>query len=184
MAIKNDLTGHQIGQYRVVSRLGDGTSATVYLAQQITAFDRNVAIKVMRPELLGEPSFAERLETEARTIAALHHPNILRLIEYLADDRYLCLVMDYAPGGSLADLMGRGLLPLAEVERLTAQIGEALDYAHSQGVIHRDLKPQNVLLDASGNALLCDFGIAKLLGENISRTRTGAIIGTPGLYVA
>ncbi|MCK6576781.1 MAG: bifunctional serine/threonine-protein kinase/formylglycine-generating enzyme family protein [Anaerolineae bacterium] len=179
MTIKNDLTGQQIGQYRVVSLLGDGTSATVYRAQQITAFDRDVAIKVMRPELMGEPTFAERLETEARTIAALHHPNILRLIEYLSDDRLLCLVMDYAPGGNLADLMKRGLMPVADVERLIAQIAAALDYAHSQGVIHRDLKPQNVLLDTTGNALLGDFGIAKLISENTRMTRTGAIVGTP-----
>jgi len=182
MSTKKDLIGQQIGQYRIVAPLGNGTSAMVYRAQQIRAFDRDVALKIMRPELLGEPTFAERLMTEARTIATLRHPNILRLIEYFTDDsdgEKLCLVMDYMPGGSLGTLMAEGLMTIARVETLCAQIAAALSYAHRQGVIHRDLKPQNVLLDESGNAMLSDFGIAKLLSENISMTRTGAIIGTP-----
>ncbi|MDZ4768191.1 MAG: bifunctional serine/threonine-protein kinase/formylglycine-generating enzyme family protein [Chloroflexota bacterium] len=182
MSTKKDLIGQQIGQYRIIAPLGNGTSAMVYRAQQIRAFDRDVALKIMRPELLGEPTFAERLMTEARTIATLRHPNILRLIEYFTDDsdgEKLCLVMDYMPGGSLGTLMAEGLMMIARVETLCAQIAAALSYAHRQGVIHRDLKPQNVLLDESGNAMLSDFGIAKLLSENISMTRTGAIIGTP-----
>jgi serine/threonine-protein kinase len=177
--MKNDLTGTQIGQYRLIERIGDGTSATVYRAQQISAFGRDVALKVMRPELVGAGDFAERLENEARTIAKLRHPNILRLIEYLAVDDKVCLVMDYLVGGSLTDVIARGHLPLDTINRVCGQMASALDYAHNRNIIHRDLKPHNVLLDESQNAFLSDFGLSKLLSENISLTSSGVIIGTP-----
>jgi len=176
---KNDLTGQKIGQYLLIERIGEGNSAVVYRAQQTNAFNRDVAVKVMRPELFGNDDFAQRLEIEARTVAKLSHSNILRLIEYIAEDDTVSLVMDYLSGGSLTQQLKQGLLPLDRFDQIAGQIAAALDYAHERSIIHRDLKPQNVLLDESGNAYLCDFGIARLLNENISMTRTGVIIGTP-----
>ncbi|MBE2270200.1 MAG: SUMF1/EgtB/PvdO family nonheme iron enzyme [Anaerolinea sp.] len=175
----DDLIGREIGQYRVTALLGSGTSATVYLAKQMSAFERPVAIKVMRSELLGSEGFAQRLELEARTIANLRHTHILRLIEFKAENNLVSLVMDYLPGGNLADLIGSETLPIDKIDRITAQIASALDYAHNQNIIHRDLKPQNVLLDEAGNAVLSDFGIAKIVSATTTLTQTGAIIGTP-----
>lgn len=175
----NDLIGREIGQYKITALLGFGTSASVYLAQQTTAFDRSVAIKVLRTELINQNDFAQRLELEARTIASLRHTHILRLIEYITVGNLVCLVTDYLPGGSLESLIAKEPLPVEKVDHIAAQIASALDYAHNQGIIHRDLKPQNVLLDEAGNAVLSDFGIAKLLSGGTNLTQTGAIIGTP-----
>ena len=175
----NDLIGREIGQYKITSLLGNGTSAAVYLAQQMTAFERPVAIKVMRFELIGQSDFAQRLELEARTIATLKHTHILRLIEYVTEGNLVCLVMDYLPGGNLDALIATETLSVEKVDRITSQIASALDYAHDKNIIHRDLKPQNVLLDESGNAVLSDFGIAKLMLGQTHLTQTGAIIGTP-----
>ena len=175
----NDLIGREIGQYKITSLLGYGTSAAVYLAQQLNAFERPVAIKVIRTELIGQGDFARRLELEARTIATLRHTHILRLIEYINEGNLVCLVMDYLPGGNLENLIALGTLTVEKIDRLTAQIADALDYAHQQNIIHRDLKPQNVLLDEAGNAVLSDFGIAKLLSGTTNLTQTGAIVGTP-----
>ncbi|MBK8028380.1 MAG: SUMF1/EgtB/PvdO family nonheme iron enzyme [Chloroflexi bacterium] len=175
----NDLIGREIGQYKITSLLGWGTSAAVYLAQQLNAFERPVAIKVIRAELIGQGDFARRLEQEARTIATLRHTHILRLIEYINQGNLVCLVMDYLPGGNLESLISEGTLTIERTDRLAAQIADALDYAHNQNIIHRDLKPQNVLLDEAGNAVLSDFGIAKLLSGSTNLTQTGAIVGTP-----
>ncbi|MBN8636984.1 MAG: protein kinase, partial [Anaerolineae bacterium] len=137
----NDLIGREIGQYKITSLLGWGTSAAVYLAQQLNAFERPVAIKVIRAELIGQGDFARRLEQEARTIATLRHTHILRLIEYINQGNLVCLVMDYLPGGNLESLISEGTLTIERTDRLAAQIADALDYAHNQNIIHRDLKP-------------------------------------------
>ncbi len=173
-----NLIGQQFGQYRILGMLGRGGMATVFRAQQ-TSMDREVAIKVIKPDLVETEEFVERFRREARTIASLGHPHILKVFDYGQQDDMVYLVMELVKGGSLADLIRRGSLPLEGARKTLEQVASALDYAHAQGIIHRDLKPQNVLLDSTGNAVLTDFGIAKLLNETTALTQSGMAMGTP-----
>jgi serine/threonine protein kinase len=177
------LIGQHLGQYEIISKIGTGGMATVYRARQ-TSIDRDVAIKVLRADLIEDVDFAERFQREARTIASLSHLHILKVFDYGHQGGLAYLVMELLEGGSLSRLIHQGgPLPIARANRLLDQIAQALDYAHQRGIIHRDLKPDNVLLDKSGNAFLTDFGIAKLLNETTSLTRTGTMMGTPA-YMA
>src|SRR5258708_16823768 len=179
----SDLIGQQLGQYEVVARIGAGGMATVYRARQ-AKIGREVAIKVIKSDLADSADFARRFEREARTVAGLSHPHILKLFDYGEQEGMVYLVMELLNGGSLADKIHReGALPLDVIGHLLDQLGSALDYAHQHGVIHRDLKPQNVLLDQNGNAFLTDFGIAKMIGDATALTQTGAALGTPS-YMA
>src|ERR1051326_8020197 len=159
-------TGTQLGPYRVESLLGAGGMGEVYLATD-TRLDRNVAIKVMPSHLSSNPALRERFEREARTISSLSHPHICALFDVGRHDGSDYLVMEYLEGETLAERLARGALPRDQVIRIGSEIASALDRAHKQGVIHRDLKPGNVMLTKSGVKLL-DFGLAKL-----------AISGTP-----
>ncbi|MEP7293149.1 MAG: serine/threonine-protein kinase, partial [Chloroflexota bacterium] len=125
--------------------------------------------------------FIERFRLEARTIARLQHPHILPLYDYGDENDILYLVMAYADGGSLSDRIRRGALPISEIQRLFEQIAGALDYAHRQNVIHRDIKPDNILIDREGHALLADFGIVKIMEDvgPATLTATGGLVGTP-----
>nr|MBA3874478.1 protein kinase [Anaerolineae bacterium] len=172
-----DLIGHRLGQYEILSVLGQGGMATVYRARQMTV-NREVALKVIKPDMSSAESFPARFSREAEMIARLSHPNILKLFDYGQEGEITFLVMELLAGGTLHDMLKQGALPLARVDRLFGQIASALDYAHQQGIIHRDLKPQNVLLDTHGNAYLTDFGIARL-GDAARITQTGLAIGTP-----
>ena len=166
-------------QYRIVRLLGRGGMGSVYLARDL-ALDREVAIKVVKTETHGA-EVHDRLRREARTAARLSHPNIVPLHAFGEVDGMPYFVMGYVRGESLATRLRRdGRLPEQEVRRLLADLAEALDHAHRQGVIHRDVKPDNVLLDdESGRALLTDFGVAKALGEGETLTAAGSVIGTP-----
>ncbi len=178
---QGSLVGQTLGKYRIVALLGHGGMATVYQGLQ-PGVDRMVAIKVLPPHPGQNEDFVARFRLEARTIARLQHPHILPLYDYGDENGILYLVMPWVGGGSLADRIARGPLPVEEVVNTTRQIGGALDYAHRQGIIHRDLKPENVLLDSEGHALLADFGVAKLLEGSpaaASLTATGGLIGTP-----
>src|ERR1051326_2137949 len=159
-------TGTQLGPFRVESLLGAGGMGEVYLATD-TRLDRNVAIKVMPSHLSSNPALRERFEREARTISSLSHPHICALFDVGRHDGSDYLVMEYLEGETLAERLARGALPRDQVIRIGSEIASALDRAHKQGVIHRDLKPGNVMLTKSGVKLL-DFGLAKL-----------AISGTP-----
>jgi eukaryotic-like serine/threonine-protein kinase len=173
------LDGQQLGQYRILSVLGEGGMATVYRARQ-DSVNRDVAIKVIESKLARNPEFLKRFRREAETVAALDHPHIVKVFDYGQSGDLVYLVMQLLAGGSLADLLRKGPMPLNLASRLFDQIADALDYAHEQGVIHRDLKPGNVLLDSRNNGHLTDFGIAKLLvGENTALTQTGMVMGTP-----
>ncbi|MBO9308707.1 MAG: serine/threonine protein kinase, partial [Chloroflexi bacterium] len=168
-----DLIGRQLGQYTITALLGSGGMATVYRAQQ-ASIRRDVAIKVIETKLTANPELIKRFEREAQTVAALDHPHILKVFDFGAQDDLLYLVMELKTGGSLAArLKASGKLSAQEVARYLDQISAALDHAHSRGVIHRDLKPQNVLLDQSGNAILSDFGVARILGDVTALTRSG-----------
>jgi eukaryotic-like serine/threonine-protein kinase len=172
--------GTRLGPYEVVSRVGAGGMGEVWKARD-TRLDRSVAIKILPAGLAGDAQFRLRFEREAKTISQLNHPHICTL--YDVGDDYL--VMELLEGETLADRLGRGALPLADVLKYGAQIGEALDRAHRGGVVHRDLKPGNVMITRSGAKLL-DFGLAKSAelevfdGATVQKplTQEGMILGT------
>jgi serine/threonine protein kinase len=172
-----DLTGKQLGPYRVVSHLGEGGMAVVCQAYQ-PSVDRFVALKILPRHFAGDPEFVGRFEQEARVIARLQHPHIVPVHDFGEEDGYTYIVMPFIENGTLADLLGRPLLSTL-MRRIITQVGDALDCAHCQGIIHRDVKPSNILIDRRGNCLLSDFGIAKIVAGSSHFTRTGGIVGTP-----
>ncbi len=172
-----DLIGANLGPYRVLEQIGRGGMATVYKAYH-PATDRAVAIKVLPEQLADDPNFLARFEREARVVASLQHVHILPVFDYGQERGVTYLVMPYITGGTLKEYLQDHSLTLDEIVRLFSQIAEAVDYAHRRGVIHRDLKPGNVLLDESSNALLSDFGLTRMAQSSSSLTGTG-VIGTP-----
>jgi serine/threonine protein kinase len=156
------MIGQKLGQYQIVDEIGTGSMAAVYKAYD-PSFDRLVAIKTMHRLYTMDPSFQERFDQEARAIAMLEHLHILPVYAYGQERGITYLVMRYLKSGTLADLIQQGPLPLGDASRLLAQMASALDYAHQHGVLHRDVKPPNVLLDEHENTYLADFGIALLL---------------------
>lgn len=167
----------KIGRYEIQDRLGQGGMAMVYRGRD-PHFKRDVALKLLPPQLTLDPMFAQRFRREAETIAALEHPAIVPVYDFGEENGQLYLVMRLMTGGSLADRLEEGPLPLPEVMRITERIAAALDRAHNQGVIHRDLKPANILFDQYGEAYLADFGIARLAQSSATLTGEG-FIGTP-----
>lgn len=167
-------------QYEIVRLLGRGGMGAVYLARE-RALERTVAIKVLPPEIAVGAEAQERFRREARTAAKLTHPNIVPLHTFGEVEGMMYFVMGYVEGESLADRMQRdNELPPAEVRRILGAMADALHYAHRQGVIHRDIKPDNILLEAeSGRPMLTDFGIAKASASQETLTELGTAIGTP-----
>jgi len=163
-------TGARLGPYHVLELLGVGGMGEVYKAQDVR-LDRTVAIKVLSREFAGDRNRRERFEREARAVAALNHPNICDLHDVgeapdpEAPDSHAAsipfLVMEYLEGQTLADRLVRGALPLHEGLRYAIELASALDHAHRQGLVHRDLKPGNVMLTGEAAKLL-DFGLSKL----------------------
>ncbi|MBN2306349.1 MAG: serine/threonine protein kinase, partial [Anaerolineae bacterium] len=172
----------KIGNYEIIERVGKGGMATVYRARQLN-MNRDVAIKVLSADLAGNPHMVARFEREAQVIANLEHPRILPVYDYGHEDDFLYLVMRIVEGETLYQRLMQGAVSLDEVVELVDQITSALDHAHARGVVHRDLKPTNVLLDKQGNVYLMDFGIAKLTMASQQLTATGAVMGTPS-YMA
>src|SRR5438874_6661777 len=168
-----------LGEYEVLAELGRGGMATVYLAHDL-ALDRKVAIKVLAPALLhmGE-GMVERFKREARTAAALSHPHIIPIYAVKESERILYFVMKYVQGRPLdAIIQEVGPLPIQMVQTILAHVGDALGYAHRHGVIHRDVKSANIMLDEDGWAVVTDFGIAKVVQAE-GLTMTGVTVGTP-----
>ncbi|MGZ3600461.1 MAG: serine/threonine-protein kinase, partial [Ktedonobacterales bacterium] len=189
------LNGMRLGSCLLESPLGVGGMGAVYLARQERPH-RRVAVKVLRPQLATDPeawrTFLERFRREADATAALDHANIVPIYEFGEQDNIAYLVMPYLSDGSLAGLLEReGAQPLSRVLQYVEQAAAALDYAHEHGIVHRDVKPSNLLLHPDGRLLLADFGIARLLdrseddslpefvSENATLTQTGSAMGTP-----
>ena len=172
--------GSNAGPYRIVEPLGRGGMASVYRAYE-PKLDRYVALKVLPREFLHDPSFAQRFRQEAQVVAKLEHPNIIPIYAYDIEeqDGIPWMAMRLVPAGSLAELIRRGRLPLARSVAILRSVADALDYAHAKGIVHRDVKPQNVLLDDAGRVYLADFGIAKILESAGGLTASGMITGTP-----
>jgi serine/threonine protein kinase/Tol biopolymer transport system component len=179
---EENLVGKRLGQYEIQSLIGKGGMSTVYRAYQ-PSVNRTVAIKTLPPEFLHDGTFLVRFEREARLIAQLEHFHILPVYDAGQAEGIPYIVMRYLPGGSLADLMQRyGRFSAQEAVPIIQQIAAALDYAHQRGVIHRDVKPSNILLDEEGNAYLSDFGIARVREATAAMTSSG-LVGTPA-YLA
>jgi len=168
-----------LGEYEILAELGRGGMATVYLAHDL-ALDRKVAIKVLAPALLlmGE-GMVERFKREARTAAALSHPHIIPIYAVKEREHVLYFVMKYVQGRALDSIIRDvGTLPIPMVQTILAHAGDALGYAHRHGVIHRDIKSANLMLDEDGWAVITDFGIAKVVQAE-GLTMTGVTVGTP-----
>jgi serine/threonine protein kinase len=178
----NDLLNRQLGPYRIEALIGRGGMAAVYRAFD-TRLQRYVALKMLYPQYLADTDVVERFRREAITAAQLDHPHIAPIFDVGEDDGLVFLAMKLLPGSSLADLLQREQrLPSDRIAILIHQIASALDEAHQHGIIHRDIKPGNVLFDSRGNAILTDFGIAKSL-DAPSLTESSVIVGTPD-YIA
>lgn len=167
-------------QYEILALLGRGGMGSVYRARDLT-LDRTVAIKVIGGDVATHPELRDRFLLEARTVARLRHPHLVAVYSAGEVDGLLYFVMEYIPGESLRDLLTRETRVAPErAERILHEIALALDYAHANGVIHRDVKPENILLDRdSGRAMLTDFGVARALESDGRMTGTGMILGSP-----
>jgi serine/threonine protein kinase len=182
------LLGSAIDSYTLIRVLGEGGAGVVFLGQM--ADGSQTAVKVLLPAGRTTPvemaGLRQRFLREAKVLAQLQHPHILPVLGYGEDPRlqHFYLLMPYLPGGTLADRLSAGPLSFEETKRYIGELASALDYAHARGVIHRDVKPSNVLLDAAGQAVLADFGIAKVVDTlDTTLTATGEVLGTPA-YMA
>jgi len=167
-----------LGKYQILEEIGRGGMGAVYKGHD-PFLNRQVAIKLLAPHLVWEKAFVERFMREARAVAQLHHPNIVSIYDVGQDGNNYYFVMAYLPGGSLKQLITqRGRLTPAEALPILRQLADALDYAHGKGLVHRDVKPVNVMFDERSQVILTDFGIVKAVEES-RLTGTGAAIGTP-----
>ena len=175
-----------LGRYQVQAHIGDGGMGTVYLAEHTTIL-KKFAIKVLSAELSVRPDHVDRFLREARSASMINHPNVVEITDFgVTPDNQPFFVMEYLQGKDLSQLLGEsGSLPWKRVRSIALQICHALQAAHDQGVIHRDMKPGNVVLVKRGNTpehvKVLDFGIAKVLGESETKglTQSGMVVGTP-----
>ena len=165
------------GRYRLIELLGQGGMATIYRARD-NQLERDVAVKLLRPEYGRDPDFGARFRQEAQSAASLNHPGIVSVFDYGQDEAGPFIVMELVDGEDLASVIRRtGALPPRQAARLTAEIARALAAAHARGIVHRDVKPGNVLLARDGRVKVADFGIARALAE-AQMTLPGTTLGS------
>jgi serine/threonine protein kinase len=170
--------GENVGPYRIIEQLGQGGMATVFKAYH-AALDRYVAIKVLHPAFKEEPNFLSRFQREARVVARLEHPNIVSIYDFAEHKGQPYLVMKFIEGQTLKARMNEKPLTKEEAVVIVDAIGGALAYAHNQGVLHRDVKPSNVLLSPDGSIYLADFGLARMAQAGASTLSKDVMLGTP-----
>ncbi|MCC6927546.1 MAG: protein kinase [Gemmatimonadaceae bacterium] len=173
--------GKSLGKYRVEELIGSGGFAWVY-----RGFDPEleipVALKVLKPQFAGDPSFEERFRREASTAAKLRHPNIVKIYAVGRDGEAVYFAMDYLPTGLADKLESSPFLPEEFVVRVGIDVARALGFAHREGVVHRDIKVDNILFDSHGNAVVADFGIARAVTDYTNQTGTNMVVGTPQYF--
>ena len=173
-----NLSGQSITRYHILEQLGEGGMATVYKAYD-TRLERDVAFKVLRTDLFGQAvldQVLKRFEREAKSLAKLKHPNIVNILDFGEHEGMPYLVMEYLPGGTLKQKLGQAI-PWQDAVHILLPVARGLSYAHQHGIIHRDVKPANILIDENNAPILTDFGIAKLLEGTEGHTLTGSGVG-------
>jgi serine/threonine protein kinase len=171
------LEGRTLGDYHILDKIGQGGMTSVYKALDL-ARHRMVALKVLSPYIGQDPSFNSRFQREIKLLGQLRHPHIVPILDFGESDLYTYIVMPYYAEGTLQDRLRKSPLDPYEIARMTKQMCSALDFAHQKGIVHRDVKPSNILINDEGKALLSDFGFAQV--ADISMSLTGsALIGTP-----
>jgi tRNA A-37 threonylcarbamoyl transferase component Bud32 len=166
------------GRYEILRLLGRGGMAAVYLARDLV-LEREVAIKVLPPDMSRDPQLIRRFQQEAKTAAKLDHPNIIPIYRVESEAGLVYIVMKYVSGHSLEELASRGPLPIPQVRHILREAALALGHAHRRRVVHRDVKPANIMVDEDGRVVLTDFGISKAVRTSTEITGSGAILGTP-----
>ena len=170
--------GENVGPYRIIEQLGQGGMATVFKAYHPN-LDRYVAIKVLHPAFKQDPQFLERFQREARVVAKLDHPNIVPVFDYADHNGQSYLVMKFIEGETLKSVLDRQWPAKEQILSIVQSVGKALTYAHAQGVLHRDVKPSNILITESGNVYLADFGLARMAEAGPSTLSGDQLLGTP-----
>jgi serine/threonine-protein kinase len=173
--------GQTLGKYRIEELIGSGGFAWVYKAFD-PELEIHVALKVLKPQFAGDETFEQRFRREAATAAKLRHPNIIKIYSVGRDGEAVYFAMDYYPSGLADRLEVSNSLPEEFVVRVGIDVAQALGYAHREGVIHRDIKVDNILFDNHGNAVVADFGIARALSGYSNQTGTNMVVGTPQYF--
>ena len=181
LALPERYLGRHLGRFRIDSLIGSGGFAWVYKGYD-PELDIPVAIKVLKPQYAGEETFETRFRGEASTAAKLRHPNIIRILAVGREDQAVYFVMDYLPAALDDRLRTMGTLPEPLLVRLGMDVSAALAFAHREGVIHRDVKTDNILFDEHGNAVVADFGIARAVSGYTQQTGTNMVVGTPQYF--
>ena len=172
-----DLVGRTVGPYDLERLLGQGGFAWVFVGRELDGAP--VAVKILKPRYAGDPQFEARFRHEAETAAQLEHPNIIRIRFVARSGGYVYFAMDLCPDSLAARIEREGPLPEAAIVRIATDVARGLQFAHAQGVIHRDLKPDNMLLHSDGSAVISDFGIARAVSGYVASTGVNMTIGTP-----
>ncbi|MCE7959985.1 MAG: serine/threonine protein kinase, partial [Acidobacteria bacterium ACB2] len=170
--------GEQVGKYVVEAELGRGGMGVVYRARHAT-LERTVALKVLSPKLAPDSSARGRFVREAQAIARLNHPGIVQIFDIEEQGELLYLVMEFVEGDNLDGLLKKTSISFKRAARIVADLAAALHFAHEKGVVHRDVKPANILLTPHRTVKLADFGLAHLLDREMGLTKTGMVVGSP-----